>query len=57
MPMGGKMKKISIVVCLLAVLFLVNNAYAVQYEVIDLGTLGGSLNRQHAYGGGPSLIL
>lgn len=39
------MKKIiGVVVCLLAV-FLVNTAVAVQYEIIDLGTLGGAYSR------------
>ncbi len=37
-----KVNFISIVVCLLSIVFLANTAYSVQYEIIDLGTFGGS---------------
>jgi hypothetical protein len=35
-------KGMILVVCLLGGLFLVNTSNAVQYEIIDLGTLGGN---------------
>ena len=37
-----KVKSVSIAVCLIVLLIIVNTSYAVQYEIIDLGTLGGS---------------
>lgn len=44
----GEMKKgMSFIIYLFAVLFLGNTANAVQYEIIDLGSLGG--NRSYAY--------
>lgn len=43
-----KMRNINIFICLFAILFLANTVYAVDYSIIDLGTLGGTYS--HALG-------
>ncbi len=43
-----RVKRISIVVCLLSVLFLAKTVYAVEYSIIDLGTFGGSFSQAQA---------
>lgn len=37
-------RNISIVICLLAAILLANAVCAVEYQVIDLGTLGGTIS-------------
>ena|SRR3989338_1068555 len=43
-----KMRKVSIFIFLFAILFLANAVYAVDYQIVDLGTLSGSFS--YAYG-------
>lgn len=43
-----KMRNINIFICLFTILFLANTVYAVDYSIIDLGTLGGTYS--HALG-------
>ena len=45
----NKMRNVNIFIFLFAILFLANTVYAVDYSIIDLGTLGGN-NYSKAYG-------